>query len=167
MRYQSRDTNSCVGGNWDGWTTALFSSWKENGLKMSHWKSWVLIDCYESAAIECFNWTTDQSSVATWDGHQRTLWHQTWRPVTCDNCYKKMQTYSAKVVLQYSPEAAIHNFFQHWTSKRGLRAREKKQCCVHAVWASACCSVFRVCVHISTTSGKLAVAAKSCMQRRE
>lgn len=55
MCYQSCDTDSGVRGNRDGWSTALFSSWKENWLLP--WKNLTLIYCYETAAIEWFNRT--------------------------------------------------------------------------------------------------------------
>lgn len=49
---------------------------------------------------------------------------------------------------QYSPEAAVHNFFPHRTSKPGLHTCVcEKQRCVHAVWASACCSV--MCAYLN------------------
>lgn len=111
--------------------------------------------------------TTIHSMANHW-WPRKTLWHQTWSLATCYSCLNKCKCRAlTSIIVGYSPEAAVHHFFQHLTSKLGQRPCVcDKRCRVHAVWEPACFSVF-VCVHVSANSSKLALVATSCMQRRE
>lgn len=83
------------------------------------------------------------------NGHARWTPENTLTPnLMTSYMLQLLQNVQRQVVFQYSPEAAIHDFSQHWTSKQGPCACEE-QSCVHAAWASACCSVFVLYVCIS------------------